>query len=190
MHRPAPPSPGVTLVELMVAVMVLIILALVAVPSFSDFFERGRVRNAAEDLVSLVSNARAEAVKHDLDVNISLQGSGTSWCAGGNGAVAPTGGAPAATADACDCTDSAQCLIDGTRYAVESGAHPSVTIGALPADMTFDSNMGVLVPLGARQITLTSQSGKYDVQVQINPLGQASACTPSGKPTMSSLPSC
>jgi hypothetical protein len=57
--------------------------------------------------------------------------------------------------------------------------------------MIFDSNMGVLVPLsGARQVTLTSSSGKYDVRVQINALGQAMACTPPGKPTMSSLPSC
>jgi len=190
MHRPANPSPGFTLVELMVALVVLAILVALAVPSFTDFFERGRVRNAAEDLVSLVSNARAEAVKHDLDVSIAMKGSGTNWCAGGNGAVAPTGGVPAATADTCNCTDTAQCLIDGNRYAVEPGAHPDITIGALPADMVFDSNMGVLVPLGDRQITLTSRSGKYDVRVQINALGQAMACTPPGKPTMSSLPSC
>jgi len=191
MHRPANPSPGFTLVELMVAVVVLAILVALAVPSFTDFFERGRVRNAAEDLVSLVSNARAEAVKHDLDVRVDMQGSGTNWCAGGNGAAVPTGGVPADLAAPCDCTDSAQCLIDGARYAVEPGAHPDIGVGALPDAITFDHTMGIVTnPVGPREVTLTSSSGKYDVRVEVTALGQARACTPPGKPTMSSLPSC
>ena len=57
---------GFTLVELMVAVVVLAILAALAVPSFNDFFERGRVRNAAEDLVSLVSNARVSCSRNQV----------------------------------------------------------------------------------------------------------------------------
>jgi hypothetical protein len=69
--------------------------------------------------------------------------------------------------------------------------HPDVAIGALPPSMTFDSNLGVVTPLlPPREVTLTSPSGKYDVRVEINALGQAHACTPDGKPTMSSLPSC
>ena len=186
----ARPSPGVTLIELLVTVTVLAVLTIIAVPSFADFFDRARVRGAADDIVSLISNARAEAVKNDLDVSIELVGSGTDWCAGGNAATAPSGGSPAAAATACNCTDNAQCLISGQRFAVAMGAHPGVAIGALPATMVFDSDMGVLVPLGARQLTLTSPSGKYDMRVVINALGQAHACVPSGKPGMTGISAC
>jgi type IV fimbrial biogenesis protein FimT len=191
MHRSsANLSRGVTLVELMVAVTVLTVLTIVAVPSFTDFFDRGKLRGAADDVISLISNARAEGVKNDLDVNIAFTGSGASWCVGANGAAATSGGNPAGAADACVCTDTAQCQVAGQRLALDVGTHPGVTIGALPAAMVFDSNMGVLVPLGARQVTLTSPSGKYDMRVQINALGQAHACVPTGKPGMTGIAPC
>ena len=192
MRRTAEPSPGFTLIELVVTVLVLLILAAIAVPSFRDFFDRAKVRGAADDLVSTISEARAEAVKRDLDVSIAFAGSGENWCAGGMSPDAPVDGNPADPAQACNCDDDTPvaCTIGGETYKVLSSAHPDIAIGALPASMIFDSNMGVLVPLGSRQVTLTSPTGKYDVRVQINALGQAHACTPTGKPTMSSLPPC
>jgi Tfp pilus assembly protein FimT len=63
---------GVTMIELMAVIAVLIVLVLIAAPSFADFFDRNRVRAAGDDLVSIISDARAEAVKNDLDVNIAL----------------------------------------------------------------------------------------------------------------------
>ena len=58
----------------MVTLAVMAILMTAAVPSFVDFFERNRVRTAADGVISLVSDARAEAVKNALDVNISMGG--------------------------------------------------------------------------------------------------------------------
>jgi prepilin-type N-terminal cleavage/methylation domain-containing protein len=76
------PSPGFTLLELMIAVAILVLLAALAAPSLSDFFDRNRVRAAADDVSSLISHARAEAVKNDVPVRISMAGSGTAWCVG------------------------------------------------------------------------------------------------------------
>lgn len=183
-------SSGVTLIELMAVIAVLIILVMLAVPSFSDFFDRHRVRGAAEDIASMISNARAEGVKNDLDVSIAATGSGTTWCIGGNAATAPTGGNPAGGAADCDCSDAAQCRISGQRMAVDSADYRGVSIGALPASLTFNSTLGMIVPLGSREIPLVSSSGKYEVTVEVNALGQARACTKPDKPTMTGVAVC
>jgi type IV fimbrial biogenesis protein FimT len=184
---------GVTLVELMVSLAVLAIVLIAAVPSFIDFFDKSRVRGAADGVVSLISVARAEAVKTDLDVNIAMVGSGTSWCVGANAATPPTGGSPAGAASACDCTDPAdvsQCRVDGQRSAVERGAYPEVRVGSLPTDLTFDSKLGTIVPLGTRTVTFTSPRGKFDLAVEVNSLGQARLCVPPGKPSIAGVMAC
>jgi len=190
-----PPSRGVTLVELMVSLAVLAILSTIAAPSFADFIDRGRVRGAADAVVSLISQARAEAVENDLDVSIAMAGSGTAWCMGGNSAAVPAGGNPAAGATACDCTDPGDadaCRIAGQRFAIETGAFPDVAVGALPAAINFDSTLGAMTPFGTRALTLTSPRGKYDVVVEVNSLGQARLCVPEdlGKPPISGIPPC
>ena len=184
---------GFTLVELMVTLSVLAIVLVASVPSFIDFFDKNRVRGAADGVISLISNARAEAVKTGLDVNIAMTGSGTSWCLGANGATPPSGGNPAVAAAPCDCTDPAdlsQCLVGGQRSAVERGAYPDVRIGALPAAMNFDSKLGTIVPLGTRAVTLTSPHEKYDLAIQVNPLGQARLCVPPGSPPIPGVLAC
>src|SRR6476469_9629278 len=105
---------GFTLVELMVTLSVLAIVLVASVPSFIDFFDKNRVRGAADGVISLISSARAQALETGLDVNIAVTGSGTSWCFGANGAAPPSGGNPAAAAVSCDCTnpsDPSQCRV-------------------------------------------------------------------------------
>ena len=58
----AKPMKGFSLVELMVAVAVLAILLAAAAPSFAEFFDRARLRGAADDVTSLIATARGEAV--------------------------------------------------------------------------------------------------------------------------------
>ena len=170
---------GVTLVELMVSLAVLAILAAAAVPSFVDFLDKNRVRGAADAVTSLVSSARAEAVKNDLDVSIAMVGSGAAGCIGGNAATPPSGGLPAGVADPCDCIDPAdttECLVAGQRFVIEVGEYPNVRVGTLPAPLTFDSTLGVISPLGSRSVVLTSPRGKYDLAIQVNSIGQARHC--------------
>ena len=184
---------GFTLPELMVTVAVLAILLVAAVPSFIDFFDKNRVRGAGDGLISLISSARAEAVKNNLDVNIAMEGSGAAWCVGANAATPPSGGNPASPAVACDCSDTADttaCKVGGQRSAIELGAYPDVQVGMLPPALVFDSRLGTIVPLGARSVTLTSPRGKYDLAVQVNALGQARLCIPSGKPVIAGIASC
>jgi type IV fimbrial biogenesis protein FimT len=184
---------GFTLVELMVTLAVVAILLVASVPSFIDFFDKTRVRGAADGVISLISNARAEAVKTDLNVSVAMVGSGSSWCVGANAATPPSGGNPAGDALPCDCTDPAdvsQCRVAGQRSAVEVGTYPDVRVGALPAALTFNSNLGAIEPLGTRSVTLTSPNGTFDLAVEVNALGQARLCVPTGKPSITGVSAC
>lgn len=181
---------GVTLVELMVTIAVLAIVLAAATPSFADFFDKYRLRGAVDDVVSVISLARAEAVKGDRDVTVSIGGTTAAWCVGANAAVDPVGGAPVGGAVACDCATANACLVGGQELRVAPGKHADVDIGAVGGSFTFDSKLGVVMPLGAASATLTSPTGKYDIQVNVNALGQASACVPAGKPAIPGVQSC
>ena len=75
---------GFTLVELMIAVAVMVILAMLAVPSFTTYMEKSRLRGAADDVVNLIAQARQAGVKYDRDVNLAVEGNGNVWCLGAN----------------------------------------------------------------------------------------------------------
>jgi type IV fimbrial biogenesis protein FimT len=189
----ARPELGFTLIELMVTLAVLAIVLVAAVPSFIDFFDKSRVRGAADNVISVISNARAESVKNDLDVNIAFTGSSTAWCVGANAATPPSGGNEAGAAAPCECTVATECMVSGARSAIDVGATPGVSIGTLPAALIFDSKLGVISPLGVREVTLTSPKRKYDIKVEINALGQARLCTPvtpTPKPAIAGIPAC
>ncbi|MEJ7745665.1 MAG: GspH/FimT family pseudopilin [Luteimonas sp.] len=180
---------GFTLIELMVTIAVLAILLAVALPSFADFFDKYRLRGAVDDVVSVISNARAESVKADRDVNISFGGTAPQWCVGANAAVDPAGGVATPGAIACDCAVAAQCQVGGQRLAVDVGKHAGVTIGGTPAAFIFDSKLGLVTPLAPQSATFTSATGKYALRVNVNPLGQAVVCVPSG-PAIAGVPTC
>lgn len=187
-------SSGFTLIELMVVVAIVAILAVIAAPSYRDMIDRSRLRAATDELVSVMSNARANAVKLDRDVNVSFGSTAAGWCMGANAALAPTGGNPASAATACDCTDSSPtCTVDGETLLVPPGKHANVGISGTTTPLVFDGNLGLVVTGGAvaeQTLNLTSPSGVYTARVTIRPLGQATVCVPGGSPAMAGVPAC
>lgn len=181
---------GFTLIELMVTLAVMAVVLAAATPSFVDFFDKYRLRGAVDDAVSVISNARAASVKSDRNVNIAFGGAAGAWCIGANAAVEPSGGNPVAAAAACDCTDSAQCLVSGQRLAIDVGKHPGVAVNSVATTFGFSSKLGLTDPLGSATATFTSPRGKYDIQLNVNALGQASVCTPTTKPSIAGVSSC
>ena len=164
---------GFTLVELMVIIAVIAILAIAAMPSYRALMDNYRVRKAGEDVVSLVVNARAAAVKLHRPVNVSFA-TGASWCTGANSAAAPAGGARAGNASACDCTTPSGCMVDAEQAAIPVGKHPGVTMSAASNGLVFDGVTGASVGLVGSTITLDSPLSMYTATVTVTPLGQAS----------------
>jgi type IV fimbrial biogenesis protein FimT len=184
---------GFTLVELMVVIAIVAILAAMAAPSYRDMIDRSRVRGAADDVLSVLSNARAGAVKSGLDTAVTAT-PGANWCVGATSATAPSGGNAAGTPTACTCSDASTCLVAGDQVAVPVGKHAGVTM-ASGGGFTYDGKLGVVLNGGniaaaGTPILLTSPSGTYDVRIGVSPLGQATICTPSGKPAMAGIAPC
>ena len=185
-------SSGFTLIELMVVVAIVAILAVMAAPSYRDMIDRFRVRGAADDVLSVLANARAQTVKLGLDTAVAST-AGANWCVGANSAALPTGGASAGAPAACDCATPSGCLVADVQTVVPVGKHGAVTMRTASA-FTYDGKLGTVLTGGAiappGAIVLTSPTGRYDVSIGVTPLGQATLCTPSNKPAMSGISPC
>lgn len=90
---------GFSLVELMVTVAVLSLLMTLAVPSFNEWIQNGRIRTAAESIQNGLQVARAEAVRRNARVEFALVGTGGGWVvrfAGGGATIQARSGSEGA----------------------------------------------------------------------------------------------
>lgn len=62
---------GFSLIELMVALTVMVILLMIAVPSFQEFIRGQRVKTSSFDVFAALTYARSEAMKRNGDVTIT-----------------------------------------------------------------------------------------------------------------------
>src|SRR5690242_10962753 len=81
---------GLTFIEIMITLVVIIVLTLVAVPALTALMKGQRLIGTTENLYSALQNARSEAIKTNTTVYVSFQ-TGSSWCYGIN------------SGSACDC---------------------------------------------------------------------------------------
>lgn len=165
-------APGFTLVELMVVIAVVTILAIAAAPSYTALLDRYRVGKAAEDVVSLISNARAGSVKLHRPVNVSFT-PGAAWCVGANAAVLPPPGEQAGGATACDCATPSGCSVEGEQLVIPTGKHAGVNLTSASGALVFDGLVGATTGLATRSLSLQSPKGMFTVAITVTPLGQA-----------------
>lgn len=78
------PNPGFTLVEMMVAILILAILMALAVPSFQTFIQNAQIRTAAESMQAGMHLARTEALRRNTRVTLWLVNGLTGACARSN----------------------------------------------------------------------------------------------------------
>lgn len=188
---------GFTLVELMITLAVLVILTLLAVPSFQDYMQKARVRGAADQLTDMLARARVASVKNNLPVSVKAGSDSGGWCVGSTQAIEPAAWAPRSlTAASCDCLDNDPvCHVEGEKLMVASSSFgsspPSMTPTAI--DFSYSAKLGGISENGApgqaflasstaRSFLVTSPNGRYQASVVVTPLGQSYICIPSGKP--------
>lgn len=180
---------GFTLVELMVAVAVAIVLAVLALPSFAGLIERSRLRSAADSIQAALAQARAEAVKNDRPVAVKLAGTAANWCIGGASAANHAVLAPMGTVTACECDSSpGTCNVNGRQLLRMGSEFSGVTVddATVDTEIVFDNKQGTISGLAPPDpLILVSSSGDYTVGVAVSALGHTRLCKVTG---VTSLP--
>jgi prepilin-type N-terminal cleavage/methylation domain-containing protein len=199
---------GFTLVELMIALILLGILVALALPSFNDFRERSITRGAADQLVAALADARMQAIRLNRRVvlGVNVIDPDDAWCIGSR--VLEIG----EEAEACDCSvadpaESDFCnlfrypAIDGAVGAPSAAAQARAELrGArLMADadfgggasaLLFEPKSGLAVDLasgdpidppadGVAVIQSPSDRFDYRLRLEVSTLGRPSLCAES-----------
>lgn len=169
---------GFTLIEMMISVAVLIVLVAIVAPSFNNFFDKYRVKRAADTFSSFLINAKSEAIKRNKSVSTVITGNGATWCAG-------------MTENAtCNCSTANACQIDGVDRVISSTAYKGVkllgpTTTTAPHVFEFKTQRGTVV--GNNSVQLESAAG-LKLNVVVSLVGRIKLCSPSG--SVSGYPSC
>ena len=72
---------GFTLIEMMIAIVIVAVLTALAVPSMRGIIARNRVRDAATDIFLVLHEARSEALKRNANITLRPV-TGTDWTSG------------------------------------------------------------------------------------------------------------
>ncbi len=73
---------GFTIIELMIAIMVLGIFASIAAPSFAEILKQNRLAAQTNSIVASLNYARGETINQGTDVFITPNTAGTNWSGG------------------------------------------------------------------------------------------------------------
>lgn len=168
---------GVTIFELMVTLIVAAILLSIAVPSFSNLFDKNRVKGAAEELSAQIQFARSEAIARNIDVVVDVTG-GATWCVGVDDTDA-----------ACDCTTDDDCQVNGVERVTDGSEFGSVTLPTGDDSITFEGTRGLPTGGGTTTFGLESSDGKR-IGLAVNPIGRVALCSPSGTSNLWEYPEC
>lgn len=172
---------GFTLIEAMIVIAIVAVLLSIAVPSFNDFFEKNRLKRAAEAVYGLVANAKSESTIRDVDMQVTINAG--EWCVG------------YATAANCNCTLSNPSAADACSVPV-AGTDVLKVVNDLDfSDVTLATNYGASVAFNrlrgtAPGGTLNFVSGSWMLDLVISSEGRVRLCAPAGGTGTMGYPSC
>jgi type IV fimbrial biogenesis protein FimT len=174
-------SSGFTLVEMMITITVMMVLLMVAVPSFIAVRERATLGGAGEQVLSLWNQARFEAAKRNGLVKFGVNTNGSNFCIG----LATTTSATDSTA--CDCFDPAA-TTNKCNVAIFPGSQAdwkgvtlqgTPTLGANTAVAVIEPRRTSLTEAGdAGAITFASPGDDHDyrLNLRVDQMGRAVLC--------------
>lgn len=156
-------SRGLTLLELLLAITVVLVLIGLAMPSFIEIIQSHRLRQASESFYNDLLLARATAIKQQTTVFVVFQ-SGTNWCYGLN------------NNSSCSCSVTNNCQLNGTTKIITSSNFNGVTLNTSNfsgANTAFEGVRGTVSNTG----TITLSNNGKSVSIIINKMGYIQICS-------------
>lgn len=165
---------GFTLIEAMVSVAILAIILAVAMPAYTDYQEKNRLKGAAESVYALLQYARSESIKLDRDLNVIVS-DGSSWCMG------------ISNNTSCTCSTAGSCTYgpSGQEQTVVGSGYPGISLDNSQSYIAFKSPSGMSTGFNDT-LTLTSPKG-YKLSVVHSVRGASRICNTSN---MGGYPAC
>ena len=170
---------GFTLVEIGAALAIVAILALIAVPSYRDSVDKGRLRAAVDGLHADLQNARSTTQQQKASVT-AVFSTGTTWCYG------ITAAKPTCNCAQADAAQADHCEVRVVRAADAKNVALSAADFGGKTSTTFEPVRGTA---DAGSATITSSLGKI-ARVSVTALGRVSACSPAGAGSTDLYPAC
>lgn len=176
---------GFTLIELMIAVVIVGVLLMVGVTSYSTWSQNQQVRVAAESIIDGMQLARAEAVKRNTTTRIVLCGAASSsW-----EILAASAAAPQPTASLA-CGAGSNALVGEERVqersAQEGSSNAQIQVTPNGATtVTFNSmgrvaaNADASAPIN--QVDVSNPRGDRPLRITVSTGGSLRMCDPSPK---------
>jgi len=172
------PDAGLTLVEMVLALTIVAIVSVFAIPTFDDFRVRERLKGAANNLYTDMQYARSEAVQRNTRLTVSFV-TGAGWCYGISAGNAP-----------CDCAAANSC--DVKR--VSGADFPGIGISQAQFDSAsgtstwyaIDPRRGQIVDAAGAPVdgnVVFSGAGSRSLRGDLNAVGRVHLCSPSGSVT-------
>ena len=169
---------GVTLIEMIVSLAVVVILLAIAVPNLEQLRLRNRVQLVAQTMMTDLQQARSEAILRSDTIHFRFSRNSQGSCyliyAGSSGA--------------CRCDDSGQAVCTAAGQLVKQEWLPStqrLSIHANVSSMSFQARQGLVTSTGSIEIgTANGQAIRHIVSIA----GRVRSCSPGG--SFKAMPKC
>lgn len=170
LHHPLPRPRGLSLIECLITLAILLVVLGSALPGFGKLSERRHLEGVAAQLATDVKHTRSLAVAHDGGQRISFRSEAAGSCY-----VVHDGPADACR---CDAGGSTQCANGATaRRAVFFPASGPVQVRANIGSILFHPVHGTSTPTGTLRVVARSGTAVHQV---VNLMGRTRACSPNG----------
>ncbi|MFA6984853.1 MAG: hypothetical protein WC213_01430 [Arenimonas sp.] len=173
------------MIELVITITVILVLMVLALPSFNSFQQRSKLRGAGDQALGFWNQARLEAAKRNQLVKVGVSGSGAEFCLG----------ATTTTIDAldhdtpCDCQTAGAC--DVATFGADQAEWRGVTLNGTPT-LGEDSGVAVIEPKRtalinpdmAGTISFNGPTGhkSYRLNLRVDRLGRGALCQSTSAP--------
>lgn len=154
-------SRGITLIEVLISLLIIVILAIAVIPSYISYLQYARVTGAANQLYYTLVLARGEALKRQTPVFVNFV-TGTAWCYGVN----PTTG--------CSCNIAGSCTLGRSGSDAAAGLDLTAT-GLSNSALQFDSTHGRTSSTSTFTFSVTGQNTA--ISVKVDQLGHVQICS-------------